>query len=395
MRTFPSDPIIQNYADLLVQYALEVQPGQKVRFIIHELAKRMAYALQRSILKAGAIPLPVIRLDGLERQFFERATAEQIAQSYPLAMYAGLVQTMDAIVHIEPQSGVNEFRGLEEQTRGMQQAYAPIRALLNDKERNGKFKWTVALWPTKELAAEVGLSLKDYWKQIIVGCNLDHDDPVSKWRSIDAQLAVIKDKLNKLSINRLHVVGPNVDLWVTMGAMRRWVTGSGRNVPGYEIFFSPDWRGTHGWISFDDTPLYYNGVKIEGVRLQFDHGQLISATSRTNPLSLALLLSIPGAERLGEFSLTSNLSRITLPMGDTLYDENRRGNMHIALGASYPDSYTGDQSMMTSADWVNLGFNDPDCATHVDFITVQSREVHALLNDARVIKIYENGEFLV
>ncbi|HBA44605.1 TPA: hypothetical protein DEG21_05540 [Patescibacteria group bacterium] len=33
-------------------------------------------------------------------------------------------------------------------------------------------------------------------------------------------------------------------------------------MPSFEIFTSPDWRGTNGWIKFNQ-PLYRYGNKIE------------------------------------------------------------------------------------------------------------------------------------
>ena len=66
-----------------------------------------------------------------------------------------------------------------------------------------------------------------------------------------------------------------------------------------------------------------------------------------------MIASDPGAERVGEFSLTDGrLSRITRFMAETLFDENRggpEGNFHIALGSAYKDAYTGDPATLQQA----------------------------------------------
>ena len=63
-----------------------------------------------------------------------------------------------------------------------------------------------------------------------------------------------------------------------------------------------------------------------------------------NEALLKEVISIPNANKVGEFSLTdSRLSHITKLMGETLYDENvggEFGNTHIALGSAYTECRT-------------------------------------------------------
>ena len=50
-------------------------------------------------------------------------------------------------------------------------------------------------------------------------------------------------------------------------------------MPSYEIFVSPDWRGTEGWINFSE-PVYENGKLIDGIQLQFKGGKVVKATAK-------------------------------------------------------------------------------------------------------------------
>ncbi|MBN2398002.1 MAG: aminopeptidase, partial [Deltaproteobacteria bacterium] len=97
----------------------------------------------------------------------------------------------------------------------------------------------------------------------------------------------------------------------------------------------------------------------------------------------------------GEFSLTDRrFSRIDRFMADTLFDENfggRWGNCHIALGASYSDTYDGNPAELTKAMKKNLGFNDS--ALHWDLVNTERKTVRARLSDGKVVTIYENGVF--
>lgn len=105
------------------------------------------------------------------------------------------------------------------------------------------------------MASDVGLTLEEYWGEIINACYLDEVDPIAKWREVFAENIAIQQKLNALQIRKVHVVAEDTDLYITIGEQRQWLGGSGRNIPSFEIFTSPDWRGTNGWIRFNQ-PLY-------------------------------------------------------------------------------------------------------------------------------------------
>ena len=126
---------------------------------------------------------------------------------------------------------------------------------------------------------------------------------------------------------------------------RRWLGGRGRNIPSFELFTSPDWRGTEGWI-YCNQPLYRYGNLVKGIRLAFVDGRVSEASAEQNEQVLKEMIATEGADRIGEFSLTDRrFSRITRFMAQTLYDENfggAYGNTHIALGRSYQDAYAGD-----------------------------------------------------
>jgi aminopeptidase len=102
-----------------------------------------------------------------------------------------------------------------------------------------------------------------------------------------------------------------------------------------------------------------------------------------------------GAPRVGEFSLTDKrFSRIDRFMADTLFDENfggRQGNCHIALGASYSDTFNGNPARLTKTLKENLGFNDS--ALHWDLVNTEKKTVTAHLKTGKNLVIYENGMF--
>src|SRR3989344_3076095 len=156
------------------------------------------------------------------------------------------------------------------------QSWKPAMDWRNEKENKGKFTWTLALYGTVAMAKEAKLSEKEYWNQIIKACFLEKPNPITEWKRVSAQVENYKNKLNKLKIDRVHIEGPDADLWIKIGKKRAWNGGSGRNIPSFEIFTSPDWRGTNGWIRFNQ-PLYRYGNLIEGIRLEFKNGKVVKS----------------------------------------------------------------------------------------------------------------------
>jgi aminopeptidase len=63
----------------------------------------------------------------------------------------------------------------------------------------------------------------------------------------------------------------------------------------------------------------------------------------------------------------------------------------VALGASYTDTYAGDQALMTKELKQKLGFNES--ALHWDLVNTEDKTVTAYLTDGKRRVIYEKGEF--
>ncbi len=401
----PPPQTLARYADVLVNFALGggqgVKRGEVVRIVAHEAAKPLYVALHRAVWRAGAHTLGQYLPDedaacNLPREFYECADEHQL-DFFPAASMRGLIDQIDHQVAVLSDSDMHALEGVDP-AKIMRNARSmkPWMDWRGEKENAGRFTWTLGLYGTPAMAAEAGLSEEDYWRQIVGACFLDEQEPIARWREVSAQIAEYVERLNALDIERLSVVGADVDLRVTLGERRRWVGGSGRNIPSFEIFTSPDWRGTEGWIRFNQ-PLYRYGNLIDGIRLEFAQGRVVSASAEHNENVLREMVATENADKVGEFSLTdSRFSRITKFMAETLFDENVGGpfgNTHIALGKSYHDCYAGDPTELTAAEWEQLGFNES--SVHTDIVSTSDRRVTATLRGGEETVIYADGRFLL
>lgn len=400
----PNDKLLIKYAQVLVNFALGggtgIKKGQVVLLSCPLSALPFYRALKKVIFDSGGITIGNLGDDmsGMGKYFYENATQQQLT-TFLDKYYRGLVDQIDHRIAVIADWDVHELDGVDPKKIMLSsKTNKPVSEWLDKKENDGKYTWTLALYGTPAMAKEAGLSETVYWKQIINACYLDKSDPTQEWKKISKEIQRVSKKLTDLQIDRLHMTGKDVDLHIKIGEKRKWLGGSGRNIPSFEIFTSPDWRGTEGWIKFNQ-PLYRYGSVVEGIELTFKNGRVVkSSASKNYKLLKEMLATDEGAAQIGEYSLTDKrLSRITKFMAETLFDENmggKYGNSHIAVGKSYHDAYFGNSSKLNNRVLAkNLGFNES--AIHTDMITTQDRIVTATLQSGTQIVIYKNGQFSV
>ena len=399
----PPQEILERYASVLVDFALGggegIKRGEVVRVTSPESAKPLYAELLKAVWRAGGHVIGGYYPDeeqgmGGSKAFYELAGEQQL-DHLPARYLRGLVDEMDHQVSVIADSDPHSLESVDPakiMRRG--ETLREVMDWRGEKENEGRFSWTLGLYGTPAMAAEAGMSEEEYWEQIVHACFLDEEDPIARWREVGRRMDETREHLDALEIERVHVEGEDVDLWVSIGEQRRWLGGRGRNIPSFELFTSPDWRGTEGWIRFDQ-PLYRYGNLVKGIRLAFVDGRVSEVSAEQNEPVLKEMIATEGADRVGEFSLTDKrFSRITRFMAQTLYDENVGGpfgNTHIALGRSYQDAYSGDIASVQPQEWERLGFNNS--SVHTDIVSTSDRVVTAQLRGGGERVIYRDGEF--
>jgi aminopeptidase len=340
---------------------------------------------------------PVVRVNtdpGCEKSFFDAAREFQIAFNTPGDRE--LYERLNGLVSIISPASLTHLKDVAP-GKISQAAVARkyLRDILDGREAHGDFGWTLCLMPTPALAENAGLDEAEYADQIARAVYLNDDDPVARWEEIFTRAGKVKAWLNSMDVVSYHVLSDHVDLWVTPGSERQWIGISGHNIPSFELFLSPDWRGTSG-VYYADQPSFRSGNLVRGVRLEFREGEVVSISAEQGEDFVRKQLSMdPGAKRLGEFSLTdTRFSCIDHFMANTLYDENyggTHGNCHVAVGASYADTYAGDIATLDNELKKELGFNDS--ALHWDLVNTEDKKVVAHLQDGSEVVVYAGGRF--
>ncbi|MBN1309450.1 MAG: aminopeptidase [Chitinispirillaceae bacterium] len=398
---FTPDPnLLEKYAAVLINFALNDGKGIKKGDVVYMVAQLpgvpLAKAVYRTILKSGGQPIVQLQDDDFRLIQLEEGSDEQIG-FFPEKYYRGLADNIDHYIRILAEE--NPLFLADADPRKVilsSRSTKPFRDWLDAKEDAGRFTWTLCLYGTEGTAREAGMSIEEYWGQINRACFLDKKDPLEKWRRVYTDMRYLIETLDRMPIEKVHVVSEGTDLWVRIGENRKWLGGRGRNIPSFEIFTSPDWRGTEGTIFFD-LPLYRYGNIIKDIRLEFHNGLIVNATAGQNESLLHEMITQKNADKIGEFSLTDRrFSKITRFMANTLFDENFGGdfgNTHLAVGKAYHDACTCDLKNMSEEKFIALGYNDSP--EHTDIIATNNRTVTATLTDGSTKVIYRDGEFRI
>ena len=327
----------QAHAQLLSDYCLAAQPGERVLVQASTLALPLVEALHRELLRRGAVPL--IRLE-----------YPQPAQDFLKYAPDALIDALDPLTLAEIQGVQASLRILTPTLPGSQQAGAdPGRAARWRRAQapiaaaRAQRRWNLTLYPTDAGAQAAGMTLPAYRAFVASAMFLDAPDPAARWAEVRAFQARLIERLSRA--DEVHILADGCDLRLSVKG-RSWANSDGkRNMPSGEVFTGPHEGSAEGHMHFD-LPTIFAGQPVSGVRLSFRSGRVVSASAEEGEDTLlAALETDAGARLLGELGIGSN-SGIQRASRNILFDEKIGGTVHLALGSSYPETGGVNQSAL-------------------------------------------------
>ena len=397
----PSKEILEKYANVMVNFALRsgkwINPWDVVFVQIPECAKPFYIPLQTAILKAWWHPIMQYLPDGVARSFYENASDEQLSFA-PEEYLKWRVESMTHLIRVISYADLHDLDGVDpSKIMKRIKSSKEYRNLRDKKENEWKFSRTGCMYGTKAMADETWLSLEEYRNQIISACFLDELDPIKKWKEVFSETSRVRDRLNELKLEYVHVIWEDENLKIKIWSDRLWVSWLGSNIPSFEVFTSPDCRDVN-WRIKCNQPLYRYWNLVEWIRLEFKDWKLIKASADKNDNILHEMIKIEWMDHIWEFSLTdSRVSRITHFMAETLFDENvwwEFWNTHIALWRWFDECCIWDRKQLNNLEFkksIWLNWSDE----HVDVISTANRKVIWIMSNGDEILIYEDWKFVI
>jgi aminopeptidase len=327
-----SDPRVAKLAELLVNYSLELRPGQLLRIDAGTVATPLVTEAYRAALRAGGHARTRIDVEGLDVITVTEASDDQLVFVSEIDRFE--VEQVDAVMTIWADRNTRALTGAD--PARVSRRIGSRRELTKrfwERIDAGEAKWVGTRFPTEAHAQDAEMSLPEYEEFVYAACHVRQDeDPVAHWREVSAELNTRARELE--TFKELRIVGPDTDLRLNVEG-RRWLAADGKlNMPDGEIFTSPVETETEGEIRFS-FPAIFHGRGVEDVRLRFEGGRVVAAEAKTaNDYLQSLLDMDEGARILGEvaFGLNYEIDRFTR---DILFDEKIGGTLHLALGSSF------------------------------------------------------------
>jgi aminopeptidase len=198
-----------------------------------------------------------------------------------------------------------------------------------------KTKWVILRWPTPGMAQAARMSTAAFEDFFFDVCTFDYGRLSEAIRPLVARME---------AADRVRIIGPgDTDLAFSIKDIPVIPCAGERNIPDGECFTAPVRESVEGVMHYN-TPTLYEGVSYDDVRLVFEQGRVVAATSGSNQARLQEVFDTDeGARYVGEFSLGLN-PQITEPMRDILFDEKIAGSLHFTPGQAYEIADNGNRS---------------------------------------------------
>jgi aminopeptidase len=397
--TFDDPELLERFADLVVGFAANLQPGQLLSIGSETGKEALTRALAASGYRHGAKFVDVFYFD-LHVKRARLLYAPEDTLDYVPPWYGERILELGRLhaarIGLSGPAHPGLLSDLDPARVGRDQlpAVRETGKVVNERTTN----WTAVPGPTRPWAELVhpDLDPDDAWatlcEQIIHVCRLDTDDPKAAWRERAETLVSAAGRVTERRFDALHFVGPGTDL--TVGLLptskflaARFETVDGivhlPNLPSEEIFTAPDPLRAEGVVRATK-PLVLGGSIIRGLEVEFRDGRAVRIDADENAEVLrSYAARDENANRLGEVALVDGEGRIgalDTVFFDTLLDENAAS--HIALGHAYEMCVDEPDEQRVNASMIHVDFMIGSPEVRVSGIEADGSETPVLVEGA-------------
>ena len=324
-----TDPRFHDLARQLVHRSTRVAAGDKLLIEAIDVPRLFVEALIDACNEVGGIPFVQLRDQSVWRAALRHATRPQL--EILAGVDADLMKQMDAYIGVRGSRNVSEWSDIpKEQIQLYEELYAkPVHFDIRVRDT----RWCILRWPTSAMAQLAQMSTRafeDFYFQV---CTLDYS-------KMERAAAALVERMERT--DRVRLVAPGTDLRFSIRDIPAIPCTGEMNIPDGEVFTAPVKDSVEGTIQFN-TPTIYQGHTHEQVRLAFEQGRVVEASSSNATHLEQILDTDDGARFVGEFAIGFN-PHITKPMKDILFDEKIAGSIHFTPGQAYEEADNGNRS---------------------------------------------------
>ncbi|MBA2278379.1 MAG: aminopeptidase, partial [Chloroflexia bacterium] len=265
-----ADPRLEKWANALVGYSVDVQAGQTVAINGGVSAGPLLREIYRAVLARGAFPVMLASLDGLNAELLRNGNDEQLSYISPVERFVR--EQANVVINVLSDTNTKRLSAVDPSRQSrFQLARRELFDAFMQRASTGEMDWTLTLWPTDAFAQDADMDTEEYTEFVLAACKLDQPDPVAAWLALRDDQQRLIDWLD--GKQEVHVVGPDIDLTLSI-AGRTWINSDGkRNFPSGEIFTGPVEDSVNGTIRFS-FPVVTAGREMSDIRLRFADGKV-------------------------------------------------------------------------------------------------------------------------
>lgn len=325
------DPRLQKLAQNLVQYSIDVQPGENVLIDMIGKEAELAKCLIEEVAKRGGRPFVETSDRSVLRTMLMHATKEQMELWSSLDLER--MKQMQGYIAVRSGDNINELADVPEANMRL---YDKIyRNPVHMEQRVKRTKWVVLRYPNASMAQLANMSTEAFEDFYFNVCNLDYS-------RMDKAMDPLQQLMNRT--DKVRIVSPGTDLTFSIKGIGAKKCAGNRNIPDGEVFTAPVRVSIQGTITYN-APSVQSGVTFENIKLTFKDGKIVEATSNDTKRINEIFDMDEGARYIGEFAIGFN-PYIQHPMNDILFDEKIDGSLHFTPGQAYEETDNGNRSAL-------------------------------------------------
>jgi aminopeptidase len=364
---------LERYAELIVNFGVNVQPGQILDLGSGLGKEHLTRALTASAYKRGAKFVDVNYWDPWLKRIRVQHASDDVLDFVPRwygERTLELGEERGATILLSGPLAPHLYDDLDPERLG-RDVFPRVKewtTVINARTVNWCIapgpsdKWAELVYPDLEPAA----ALEKLWEQVMHVCRMDEPDPEGAWRDRSTALKSVAERLTERRFDAIHLEGGGTDLTIGLLPTSRWIGGGDEtvdgiahmaNLPTEEVFTTPDPERADGIVRATK-PLYSQGRIIDGLTVRFEGGRAVQIDAESGAETLrAVIAQDEGGGHLGELALVDREGRIG-PLNtvfyDTLLDENAAS--HIALGSAYEAAVASEDVARINRSSIHVDF---------------------------------------
>ncbi|HEY5660806.1 MAG TPA: aminopeptidase [Gaiellaceae bacterium] len=386
---------LERYADLIVNFGVNVQPGQILDLGSGLGKEELTRAITASAYKRGAKFVDVNYWDPWLKRARVQYAADDVLDFVPSWYGERTLQLGEeraATILLSGPLAPHLYDDLDPGRLG-RDVFPRVKEwtkVINERTVN----WCIAPGPSDKWAElvhpelEPAEALEKLWEQVLHVCRMDEADPEGAWRARSDALKGVAERLTERHFDAIHLQGGGTDVTIGLLPTSKWAGGGEEtvdgithmaNLPTEEVFTTPDPERADGIVRATK-PLFSQGRIITGLTVRFEGGRAVQIDADSGAETLrALAEQDEGGSQLGELALVDREGRIgplETVFYDTLLDENAAS--HVALGSAYEAAVAPEDFDRINRSSVHVDFMIGSAEVDVTGITRDGERVPVL-----------------